>query len=115
MSEIVKIQMWFDDNVWNQIKAFAGYSNNYPTNLSYYTRMLGFRPRKPYFMSKKKGTRRIITLEDHIDDLWIICDDYEELLIDRFAPKPRPKTRDEMRIEWDSKYGEGDFDNDDYC
>jgi len=105
-------EIWFDDNVWNVIKEFAGYSNNYPTNLVYYTQMIFGMSKGNYSMTKMKW-KRIKTLEDYIDRLWEICDDYEEELILAFAPKPLPKTRDQMRIEWDSRNGEGTFDADD--
>lgn len=102
-------KMWFDDNVWNIIKTFAGYSNEYPTDLPYYTKMVGIGCN--YSMTKKKW-KRIKNVEDYIDRLWEECYYYEEMLIFAFAPKQRPKTRDQLRIEWDSRNGEGSFDDD---
>lgn len=109
-------EIWFDDNVWSSIKAFAGYSNDYPTDLPYYARMIG--QSRNYSMTKMKW-KRIRTVEDYIDRLCEKCDDFEEDLMWLFIPKQLPKTKEQMRIEWDqiriewdSRHGEGDFDDD---
>jgi len=101
----------FPDELWNVIKKFAGYSNNYPTKLLYYSMMVG-RP-KNYCRTKMKS-KNIKTFEDYIDRLWEICENLEEDVEFAFIPKQKPKTLQQMRIEWDSKYGVGDFDNDCY-
>lgn len=102
-------EVWFDGNVWSVIKEYAGYSNDYPIELSYYAKMLG---RSMNYSQTKMKWKRVKTLEDYIDKLWDICWQLELDVADAFAPKPLPKTRDQMRIEWDARNGEGSFDDD---
>ena len=45
-------EVWFDENVWGKIKEFAGYSNDYPTDLPYYVLMTGMN--RNYCMTKMK-------------------------------------------------------------
>lgn len=110
-------KVWFDGNMWRKIKEYAGYSNNYPTDLPYYTQMLGID--RNYCMTKMKW-KRVKTLEDYIDKLWDICWELELDLGYAFAPKRFKTTEqmrlewEQMRLEWDAKYGEGSFDDDLY-
>ena len=101
----------FPDELWNIIKNFAGYSNNYPIELNYYKIMLGV---SKNFCQTKMKWKRVKSLEAYIDRLEEIAWDYEEDLKVAFAPKQKPKSWEQMRIEWDTKYGEGSFDFDCY-
>lgn len=109
--DIIDQEVRFPDDVWFIIKKFAGYSSNYPMKLPYYSLMLG-RP-KNYCRTKMKS-RKIKTFENYIDMLWEICDNLEEDMIFAFIPKQKPKSWDQIRIEWDERNGEGSFDADIY-
>lgn len=106
-------EYWFDTGVWFHIKGFAGWSDNYPVNLPYYKFMTG--DTSSHLPSCYRYCRRINSLDIYIDHLIEMSDNLEDRLILEFAPKPKPKTWEQMRIEWDAKYGEGSFDDDSYC
>ena len=102
-------QIWFNDNIWNIIKEFAGYSNDYPTDLPYFTFMLPFRARN--FSQTKMKWKKVKNLEDYIDKLWDLSWDLELDLQSAFNPT-QYKNLNQIRIEWDKKYGKGNFDED---
>jgi hypothetical protein len=101
-------QICFDPLLWSAIKEYAGYSNDFPTDLPYYQRMLGWSVNLSQTRTK---WRRVNSLTDYIDKLWDITWMYELSVRDAFAPR-KYKSLEQARREWDAKYGEGDFDND---
>jgi|APFre7841882793_1041355.scaffolds.fasta_scaffold00891_4 hypothetical protein len=105
-------EYWFDTGVWFHIKGFAGWSDSYPVNLPYYKFMTGYtKSNLPCCYNGTSGySRSVNSLDTYIDRLIEICEELEDDLMYHFIPKRPPKTIHQMRIEWDDKYGEGDFD-----
>jgi hypothetical protein len=77
-------EIWFDPNVWNIIKQFAGYSNNYPSNLPYYKLMLGINDNIHYKAWFKNA--RYVSLDLYIKWSQDYSDMYESFVNESFAP-----------------------------
>lgn len=88
MTTVTKTTYLFAPELWRVIKEFAGYSHDYPVDLPYYAFMLGCA--RNWSMTSLKMSR-VKSLEQFMEKLNDLCEQFEDYVMDAFIPKQKRK------------------------